>query len=77
MTTNRILDFEFAAIGEQPERFYMTLELAGNHTEIYAVHSTTEEGDMMLEMDCGYFDEIYDHAFGILKSNGQPLPLAA
>ena len=69
MTTSRILDFEFAAIGEQPERFYMTLELAGNHTEIYAVHSTTEEGDVMLEMECGYFDEIYDHAIFLYESN--------
>lgn len=69
MTTSRILDFEFAAIGEQPERFYMTLELAGNHTEIYAVHSTTEEGDVMLEMECGYFDEIYDHAISLYESS--------
>ena len=69
MTTSRILDFEFAAIGEQPERLYMTLELAGNHTEIYAVHSTTEEGDVMLEMECGYFDEIYDHAISLYESN--------
>lgn len=67
--TTRILDFEFAAIGEPPERFYMTLELAGNHTEIYTVHSTTEEGDVMLEMECGYFDEIYDHAISLYENN--------
>ncbi len=74
---DRILDFEFAANGEQPERFYMTRELAGKHTEIYTVHSTTEEGDVMLEMNCGYFDEIYDHAFEMLAANQQSLPLAA
>ncbi len=35
------------------------------------MHPTSEEGDVMLEMEGGYFDEIYDRAFEVLGEQSQ------
>ncbi len=71
-STNEVLvTFDFAPPNESPARFFMTMQKAGIATEVYTVHPTSEEGDVMLEMEGGYFDEIYDRAFEVLGEQSQ------
>ena len=71
-STNEVLvTFDFAPPNEAPARFFMTMQKAGIATEVYTVHPTSEEGDVMLEMEGGYFDEIYDRAFEVLGEQSQ------
>ncbi len=70
-TEEVLVTFDFAPPNEEPARFFMTMQRVGTATEVYTVytmHPTSEEGDVMLEMEGGYFDEIYDRAFEILES---------
>jgi len=67
-TGEALVTFDFAPLNEAPARFFMTMQRVGTATEVYTVHPTSEEGDVMLEMEGGYFDEIYDRAFEILES---------
>ncbi len=63
-----MVTFDFAPPNESPARFFMTRQTVGDATEVYTVHPTSEEGDVMLEMEGGYFDEIYDRAFEVMEA---------